>query len=113
MVEGVNASTSKLLEQIKRLSAQADNSKGVDTRSFKKEVENSTISRANDIGGKVAVSHLEKVLKKRDVTALAMEGINAGEVRKTAQTPAVAQTSSGVERKRYKEPLGNLLDAYL
>ena len=36
MVEGVNASTSKLLEQIRRLSAQPNNTKEVDTRNFKR-----------------------------------------------------------------------------
>lgn len=112
MVDGVNASTSKLLEQIKRLSAQPNNTKEVDTRNFKKEVESSITNSVNDIRAKVNVSQMEKVSKKSDVSALVMEGIKASEVRKNIQPSEVAHIPN-VERKRYKEPLGNLLDAYL
>ncbi len=112
MVDSVNSSTSKLLEQIKRLSAQTNNNKEVDNRSFKKEVENAINTRANDIREKVNVSHLEKISKKSDVSAFVIEGVKTGEVRKSVQTPAVAQIPT-MERKRYKELLGNLLDAYL
>lgn len=79
MVDSVNSSTSKLLEQIKRLSAQTNNN---------------------------------KISKKSDVSAFVIEGVKTGEVRKSVQTPEVAQIPT-MERKRYKEPLGNLLDAYL
>jgi len=112
MIDGVNPSTSKLLEQIKRLSAQTNNNKEVDTRNFKKEVESSVNNRVSEIRGNGNASQTEKVSKKSNVSALVSEGIQTGEVRKSVQTSEVAQMPT-VERKRYKEPLGNLLDAYL
>ena len=112
MVDSVNSSTSKLLEQIKRLSAQTNNNKEVENRNFKKEVENAINNRASDIREKVNVSHLGKISKKSDVSAFVIEGVKTGEVRKSVQTPEVAQIPT-TERKLYKEPLGNLLDAYL
>lgn len=112
MVEGVNASASKLLEQIRRLSAQTGNAKEVDTRNFKNEVEGSVAKNVNDVRAKVNISQMEKVSKKGDVPVLAMDGVKAGEARKSVQPTEIAHVPN-VERKRYKEPLGNLLDAYL
>lgn len=112
MVEGVNASTSKLLEQIRRLSAQPNNTKEVDTRNFKKEVESSVTNSVNDIRAKVNVTQMEKVSKKGDVSAPVMDGVKVSEARKSVQPSGIAHIPN-VERKRYKEPLGNLLDAYL
>lgn len=112
MVEGVNASTSKLLEQIRRLSAQPGNTKEVDTRNFKNEAESSVAKSVNNIRAKVDVSLVEKVAKKSNVSAPVMDGVKVSEARKSAQPSEIAHIPN-VERKRYKEPLGNLLDAYL
>ena len=55
---------------------------------------------------------MEKVSKKSDVSAPVMDGVKASEARKSVQPSEIAHIPN-VERKRYKEPLGNLLDAYL
>ncbi|MBF8277123.1 MAG: hypothetical protein HW390_2196 [Candidatus Brocadiaceae bacterium] len=112
MVEGVNTSTSKLLEQIRRLSAQPSNTKEVDTSNFKNEVESSVTKSVNDIRAKVNVSQMEKVSKKNDVSVPVMDGVKVSEARKSVHPSEIAHIPN-VERKRYKEPLGNLLDAYL
>ncbi len=112
MVEGINTSTSKLMEQIRRLSAQPNNTKVVETRNFKNEVESSVANRVNDVRAKEIASQMEKISKRSDVSVPVMEGVKVSEARKSVLPPEIAHIPN-VERKRYKEPLGNLLDAYL
>lgn len=110
MVNNVNPSASKLLEQIKRLSA-GTTQKENNHLDFRKEVLNNRTHNINIHKG-TNLSNLEKIQKKNDVSIQLIEDSKRKPSGKDIQT-VVQSKPVNTEKNLRKEPVGSFLDIYL
>ncbi|MCF6154867.1 MAG: hypothetical protein E3K36_06350 [Candidatus Brocadia sp.] len=110
MVNNINPSASKLLEQIKRLSAGATQKEN-NHLDFKKEVLDNHTHNINILKG-TNLSNLEKIQKKNDVSIQLVEDSkrkSSGKDIQTVKQPNLANTEKNLRR----ELVGSFLDIYL
>ncbi len=111
MVNNVNPTASKLLEQIKRLSIP-QTSKNDNSIDFKKDVMNKRTNTIDAHKGANLLNAIEKIQKKNDVAIQSLENIKKASTEKNIQTierPIHINTGKNIRR----EALGSFLDIYL
>lgn len=111
MVNNVNPTASKLLEQIKRLSTQTTKKEGKPL-DFKNDVMNNRTDRINSHKGAELLNHIEKIQKKNDMSIQALENTKKEILGKNVQTPEWPKSVSSTNTPR-RESVGSFLDIYL
>ncbi len=111
MVNNVNPSASRLLEQIKRLSAQ-EAKKDVNHIDFKNDVMNNRTNNVSALKRANLLNNIEKIQKKNDIPIQVSENV------KNATSVYNVQTSEwpkAIHEKNInrKEPIGSFLDIYV
>ncbi len=114
MVNNVNSSSSspasKLLEQIKRLSAETTKNEG----SYLNRKNNVISDYANNIKNLQTLEKtqkLEEIQKKAEISAQMIEDIKKENKERYIQLQEVPKQIN--PEKRYREPIGTFLDVYL
>lgn len=111
MVNNVNPSASRLLEQIKRLSAQ-EAKKEVNHIDFKNDVMNNCTNNVSALKRANLLNNIEKIQKKNDIPI---------QVSENAKNPTpgynvqISEGSKAIHSKNNsrKEPIGSFLDIYV
>jgi len=111
MVNNVNPSASKLLEQIKRLSTPTTKKEGKPL-DFKNDVMNNRTNNINTLKGTNLLNTIEKIQKKNDIPIQTVENIKKEAVGKNIQTSEWSKPVNA-ENKVRREPVGSFLDIYL
>lgn len=111
MVNDVTPAASKLLEQIRRLSAPTIQKEG-DRLDFKKDVMNALTNTVQNTPGDLPSRPIEKIQKKGEIFVQTAKNISQENAAGNARMMDVSGTSN-VEKKMRREPLGSLLDTYL
>jgi hypothetical protein len=111
MVNNVNPTASKLLEQIKRLSTHTTNPEGKPLN-FKNDVMSNRTRDINSRKGAELLNHIEKIQKKNGVSIQALDNTKKEILGKNVQTTELPKTGSAPNNLR-REPVGSFLDVYL
>ncbi|GEM_PF-2659260 len=111
MVNDVTPAASKLLEQIRRLSAPTAQKEG-NGLDFKKDVMNALTNTVQNTPGDLPSRPIEKIQKKGEIFVQTAKNISQENTARNTQMVEVSGTSN-VEKKMRREPLGSLLDTYL
>jgi len=111
MVNDVTPAASKLLEQIRRLSAPTAQKEG-SSLDFKKDVMNALTNTVQNTPGDLPSRPIEKVQKKSEMFVQTAKNISQENTARNVQMVEVSGTSN-VEKKMRREPLGSLLDTYV
>ncbi|MBE7445167.1 MAG: hypothetical protein HS132_07930 [Planctomycetia bacterium] len=111
MVNNVNPSASRLLEQIKRLSVHTTK-KEVNHIDFKNDVMNNRSNNVTALKRSNLLDNIEKIQKKNEVSIQISENVKNPTPRYNVQNsewPKVINTKNN----QRKEPIGSFLDIYV
>ncbi len=111
MVNNVNPTASKLLEQIKRLSTQTPK-KECKHLDFKNDVMNNRPNHINTHKGAELLGHIEKIQKKNDMLIQTAENIQKEVFGKNIQTSEWSESLNTKNNLRRRH-VGSFLDIYL
>lgn len=111
MVNNINPATSKLLEQIQRLSLHTTKKEGVHS-DYKDDVRNNKTSNTKELKKTNLLNSIERIQKKLNIPTQPVEDIKMEIYPKSAQTSG-RSNSVDMPKNNQEEPLGTFLDVYL
>lgn len=111
MVNNINPTASKLLEEIKRLSTQTTKKEG-NHIDFKNNVLNTHSHTAKELKRTDLLNSIERIQRKGNIPIQATENIKREIFTKNAQTSEWTKVADAPKKHR-RESLGSFLDIYL
>ncbi|MBW7899786.1 hypothetical protein B188_01550 [Candidatus Brocadiaceae bacterium B188] len=110
MINNVNPNTSKLLDQIKRLSIHTTK-KDEDHTDFKLDVVNNRTHTTKELKRTNLINSIERIQKKSDIPIEPLENNKMKVIANNVQTSELAKIVD-MQKKHRREPVGALLDVY-
>lgn len=110
MINNVNPNTSKLLDQIKRLSIHTTK-KDEDHTDFKLDVVNNRTHTTKELKRTNLINSIERIQKKSDIPIEPLENNKMKVIANNVQTSELAKIVD-MQKKHRREPVGSLLDIY-
>ena len=111
MVNNINPTTSKLLDQIKRLSTHTTKKEG-NHIDFKDDIINNKASNTRELKTTNLLNSIEKIQKKINIPTQPVEDIKMEIYSKSIQTSEWSKFMD-TPKNNQEEPLGSFLDVYL
>lgn len=110
MINNVNPNTSKLLDQIKRLSIHTTK-KDEDHTDFKLDVVNNRTHTTKELKRTNLINSIERIQKKSNIPIEPLENNKMKVIANNVQTSELAKIVD-MQKKHRREPVGALLDVY-
>lgn len=110
MINNVNPNTSKLLDQIKRLSIHTTK-KDEDHTDFKLDVVNNRTHTTKELKRTNLINSIERIQKKSDIPIEPLENNKMKVIANNVQTSELTKIVD-MQKKHRREPVGALLDVY-
>lgn len=110
MINNVNPNTSKLLDQIKRLSIHTTK-KDEEHTDFKLDVVNNRTHTTKELKRTNLINSIERIQKKSDIPIEPLENNKMKVIANNVQTSELAKIVD-MQKKHRREPVGALLDVY-